>query len=297
MKVIEKIFSYIKSMRPETWFIGGVPLIFMSILASKFNFSFSMIIGTFSLFFISIIFVLGATNMFNEVFDIEADKFNKPHRPIVSKKITRKSAFFLSSMLFILALIWSFLLSINIFYLTAIAVFFGIAYSLPHVRFKDYALSSMLTLGTGYGFLIPISPWILFSENEILIGLLITVISFSWFFGVTNSKDFKDVPGDKLKGTKTLPILIGEKRTINVMIVLMTFIPCSLLVLYALTGIFPLGTLLALIPNIINFYYLGWLKKHYSPENAFRYYKWVYIIYPLFFVFLTIGFWLGGYIV
>jgi 4-hydroxybenzoate polyprenyltransferase len=290
----EKLFSYYKSMRPETWFIGGVPLVFMSILASNFNLSISMLIGTLSLFIITIIFVLGGTNMFNEVFDVDADKFNKPYRSIVSKKISRESAFLLSSALFILTLIWSFLLSINIFYLTAIAVFFGIAYSLPHLRFKDHALTSMITLGSGYGFLIPISPWILFSENNILTGLLITIISFTFFFGTTNFKDFKDVIGDKVKGSKTLPLTVGVKKTIMFMMLLMSIIPSIILGFYIYKSIFPVWGSLAFISFISSFILLYKLMKNYSPEFAFKGYKLTYVIYPSIFIFLTIGFLIGG---
>jgi 4-hydroxybenzoate polyprenyltransferase len=274
-----------------------MPIIFMSLIASDFKINMQTIYGIFSLVIIIVILLLGGTNMFNEVFDTDADEINKPNRSIVSGKISKNSALVVSLILMILGVVWSYFLNFYVFLLSFLAFVFGIFYSLPHMRLKDFPLTSMITLGVGYGFIIPISSWFLFKGWQNILEWLIVFMTFSWFFGVTNSKDFKDVPGDKLKGTKTLPILIGEKRTINIMIVLMTFIPCSLLILYVITGLFPLGTLLALIPNIINFYYLGWLKKHYSPENAFRYYKWVYIFYPLFFVFLAIGFWLGGHIV
>jgi 4-hydroxybenzoate polyprenyltransferase len=297
MKIIKKASAVVKSMRPETWFLGSMPIIFMGLIASDFKLNFQTIYGIISLVIIIVILLLGGTNMFNEVFDTEADRINKPQRSIVSGKISKNSALIISLTLMTLGVVWSYFLNFYVFLICLTAFAFGILYSLPHARLKDFSITSMITLGVGYGFIIPISSWFLFKEWNNLIAWLIILMSFSWFFGVTNSKDFKDIPGDKLKGTKTLVILIGEKRTINVMIVLMTFIPCSLLILYVIAGIFPLGTLLALIPNIINFYYLGWLKKHYSPENAFRYYKWVYIIYPLFFVFLAIGFWLGGYIV
>jgi geranylgeranylglycerol-phosphate geranylgeranyltransferase len=289
-----KITSYIKSMRPETWFLGGVPLIFMSVLASNFSFSLSMFIETFLLFFISIILILGGTNMFNEVFDIEADRFNKPHRPIVSKKISRKSAFFLSSAFFILALIMSFYLNINLFYLTTIAVFFGIAYSLPKIRFKDNPVSSMLTLGVGYGVLIPLSPWIMFSENRISIGLLIALLSFIWFMGTTNFKDFKDIVGDKVNRTKTLTLRIGVKKTIKIMILLMSIIPSIILGIYIYENIFPLLCSLVFVSFATAFILLYKIMKNYSPDFAFRGYKLTYIIYPSIFILFTIGFWLGG---
>lgn len=297
MKIGEKISAVIKSMRPETWFLGSMPIIFMGLTASDFNLNLQVVYGIFSLIIIIVILLLGGTNMFNEVFDTEADKVNKPHRSIVSGKMSKKSALVISLSLMILGLVWSWFLNFTVFLICLIAFMFGIFYSLPHIRLKDFSITSMITLGVGYGFIIPISPWFLFKSWNNPIAWLIIFMSFSWFFGVTNSKDFKDIPGDRLKGTKTLVILIGENRTINVMMILMTFIPCSLLILYVLARIFPLGTLLALIPNIVNFYLLDRLKKDYSPENAFKYYKLVYILYPLFFLFLAIGFWLGGYIV
>jgi 4-hydroxybenzoate polyprenyltransferase len=297
MKIVEKTAAVIKSMRPETWFLGSMPIIFMGLIASDFKLDFQTIYGIFSLVIIIVILLLGGTNMFNEVFDTEADKINKPHRSIVSGRISKNSVLVISLSLMILGLVWSYFLNFYVFLICLTAFIFGISYSLPHVRLKDFSITSMITLGVGYGFIIPISSWFLFKGWNNFIAWLIILMSFSWFFGVTNSKDFKDVPGDRIKGTKTLVILVGEKRTIEIMMVLMTFIPCSLLILYVLAGLFPLGTLLALIPNIINFYYLVWLKKNYSPGNAFRYYKWVYIFYPLFFVFLAIGFWLGGYFV
>lgn len=297
MKLTEKISAVVKSMRPETWFLGSMPIIFMGLIASDFNLNFQTIYGIFSLIIIIVILLLGGTNMFNEVFDTEADKVNKPHRSIVSGKISKKSALIVSLILLILGVVWSWFLNFPVFLICLAAFVFGTLYSLPYIRLKDFSITSMITLGVGYGFIIPISPWFLFKGWENLTAWLIIFMSFSWFFGTTNFKDFKDKVGDRLKGTKTLVISIGEERTIRIMMVLMSFIPSALLVLYVLTGAFPIGTLLALIPFIFTFYLLNRLSKNYSPENAFRDYKLTYFIYPSIFFFLLIGFWVGGYIV
>jgi len=288
-----KISSYIESMRPQTWFLAGVPLIFMSILAADFNITFSVITTTISLFLIAVVFVLGGTNMFNEAFDMEADKHNKPHRPIVSNRITRESAIYLSFLLFALALMWSSFLSNGLFYLTLMAIFLGIIYSVPKIRAKDKPLSPMFILAAGYGFLIPISPWTVFGPGKILIGILITTISYVWFLGTTNFKDFKDIRGDKIKGTENLLIKTGAKRTITIMIILMSIIPSLILGFYIYNNIFPLWSSLAFISFIATFILLYKIMRKYSPQLAHIGYNITYILYPSIFVFLTIGFWLG----
>lgn len=288
-----KILHYIESMRPETWFISGIPLLLMVLLATEFKITVSVIATTVALFLIAVVFVLGGTNMFNEAFDTEADKHNKPHRPIVSNRISRKSAVFMSLFFFVLALTWSFFLNMNLFYLTTIAIFLGIIYSLPKIRAKDKPLSPMFILGAGYGFLIPISPWALFAQGKILIGILITSISYVWFLGTTNFKDFKDMLGDKIKGTKNLLITKGIKRTLTIMMILMSILPSLILAFYIYNKIFPFWCSLAFVSFLATFILLYKIMKNYSSEFADFGYNMTYLLYPSIFLFLTIGFWLG----
>lgn len=294
MKMSEKLLAFLRSMRPETWFLGSLPIVFMGLVAADFNINFQSIYGISSLIIIIVIFQLGGTNMFNEVFDTEADKINKPHRSIVSGKISRNSALAISFLMLLGGVVWSYFLNFYVFLISLVAFMFGILYSIPRIRLKDFPLTAMITLGVGYGFVIPVSPWFLFKGTGSLIAWLIILMSFTWFFGTTNFKDFKDVPGDKAKGTKSLVIMMGEEKTLNVMKVLMCFVPSALLILYVLTGFFPIWTLLALISFSATFYVLRWLSKNYSPRNAFRGYKMTYFLYPSIFVFLALGFWLGG---
>jgi geranylgeranylglycerol-phosphate geranylgeranyltransferase len=282
--------QFIKSMRPETWFLGSVPIIFTCLMATQFQFNVKIFFGISELIIIIVILLLGGTNMFNEVFDVEADKINKPRRPIASGKLDRKSALVASLMLMISGVLWSYFVDLDVFLLAIIALVFGILYSSPKVRFKDVPLTTMLTLGVGYGIIIPLSGWFLFGSWQNVTGWLIISMSFPWFFGASNSKDFKDVPGDRINGTKTLPILIGEKKTIIFMLVLMSIIPSTLSVFYFLVGFFPIGTLLALLSFLLTGAVFLWLFRHYSPENALKCYKITYFLYPSIFLLLAIGF-------
>lgn len=294
MIINNKISAYIKSMRPETWFLGSMPIFFMGLIASGFELSLQTLYGIFSLIMIIVVMLLGGTNMFNEVFDTEADKINKPKRPIVSGAITRKSAFVISTLLMLGGLVWSFFIKTEVFYISLLAFALGILYSIPKIRFKDYSFSSMLTLGLGYGFVIPASSWFLFRGWDDSTIWMILLMTFSWFFAATNFKDFKDVPGDRVKGSKTMVILIGEQKTIDVMTFLMCVLPSSLLLIYVIMGFLPFWSIISLLTFAATFYVLRWLSGNYSPENAFKGYKATYFLYPSFFVLLSIGFWLGG---
>jgi len=287
------VTPYIRSMRPETWMLAALPIILMSVAVSNMSI-FGTALWTGVLIIIFAVVILGSCNMFNEVFDTEIDKINKPNRPIVSGHIKKNNALIASLILFFLANLATYIISFNLFILSIIFTFFGIAYSLPHLRFKDNSIASMLTLGVGYGFIIPIAPWVLFGVwNNIAVWVII-IMSFIWFFGATNSKDFKDAEGDKKLGVKTLVVLINEKNTIKFMIITMSIIPIILLLSYVYLHIFSVWYLIVLIPYLLTFYFLSWLYRNYSADNAFEWYKTTYFLYPSIFMFLAVAFLISG---
>lgn len=287
------VMPYVKSMRPETWLLASLPIIIMSVVLSNLSFV-STFFWTGVLIFIYAIVILGACNMINEVFDIEMDKINKPHRPIVRGEITRKKAAAASFFLFLIGNIMALMMSFNMFLLALLFTFFGIAYSVPHLRFKDHYITSMITLAVGYGFIIPVTPWFLFGEwNSIIVWAIISM-SFLWFFGSTNSKDFKDVDGDRKTGSNTLVVKINEKNTLKFMAISMAIIPIIMLVVFIYFNVLTIWHSLVSLPYILTLYAVSWLYKNYTKEKAFEWYKLTYFLYPSIFMFLAIGFLISG---
>jgi 4-hydroxybenzoate polyprenyltransferase len=231
--------------------------------------------------------------MFNEVYDTTHDRINKPHRPIVSGRIRRSSALKVSLALFSFALVWSFIAGPALFLLTAVSVTLGVMYSLPAVRMKDNLITSMVTLGLGYGVIIPIAPWFMVRGADMATGASIALLGFLWFSGTTNFKDFKDVPGDSVAGTRSLVLLKGERLTLKVMAILMVFLPGLLLVSYVIWGLLPAMSLLGLFALLLTLVVIVNLLSDYTPERANRGYKITYILYPMLYALISLGF-LGG---
>jgi len=285
--------EYIRSMRPETWPLASLATLFSGMIAMNFVFSAENILLLIQPIIMLCIMVLGGINMFNEVYDTKHDKINKPGRPIVSGSLSVNSAKKASLGLFAAALLWALALDTSLFIFTTALVFLGIAYSLPGIRFKDNAITSMLTLGLGYGVLMPLAPWLILPGADLVTGALIVLMSFMWFAGTTNFKDFKDLPGDMAAETHTLVARHGEKFTLKLMALLMVFIPTSMLIAYVAAGLFPIWTVVTIASLMLTLWVITDLYKNYSPARAYRGYGITYLLYPLFFFLLTLGF-IGG---
>jgi len=282
--------GYIRSMRPETWPLASIPTLFSGLMASGFDLSAAGLVLLAQPIAILCIVVLGAINMFNEVYDTSQDKVNKPTRPIVSGKLRASSARNASFLLFVVALVWSLAVDPMLFAMTAALIVLGIAYSLPELRLKDNAITAMLALGLGYGVIMPLSPWLLFTGSSAWVGALIAIMGFVWFAGTTNFKDFKDRPGDEASKIPTFVVVRGERFTLRLMMLMMVFIPASLLAVYVALRLLPVMALLAGVDLALTLCVLASLYHDYSPEKAFTGYKITYFLYPLFFMLLAVGF-------
>lgn len=283
--------DYLVSMRPETWPLAAVPTLLSGFMAADISLESILIVVQIAI--IMCVMILGGINMYNEVYDIKHDKINKPKRPIVSGRLMPNNARNASLALFAISIAWSYLLSPWIFVLSSILVLLGIMYSIPGIRTKDDPVTSMATLGLGYGIIMPIAPWLLLAGSDLIAGVAIASIGFVWFSGTTNFKDFRDVPGDVKAGTNTFAATRGERWTLKVMLLFMFFVPAALLIVYAFIGLLPIGSLAAFIPLAITMVIIADLYRKYSPERAFRGYKITYLVFPLIYLMLYIGF-IGG---
>ncbi len=193
---------------------------------------------------------------FNAVFDIEADRVNKPDRPLVKGELTRSETLAVSLLSMALAIIlaWFFLTITHVFILV-IVLFMGIIYSTPFPRIKGIPVLGNIWFGTGYVFIGLLFGWSYFKEITeinsmfVLMGLVLTI--HATFISV--SKDLVDYEGDRLAGYRTIPVVFGEKIG-AALVVLSLWIPIVTLPLaFAVAGkaelIVSLGLLyLILIP-------------------------------------------------
>ncbi len=154
----------------------------------------------------------------NRQTDIKEDRINKPNRITFIEKYGRL-VFYISIILYLLALIISFLRNFNTFIFVLLPIIISIFYSI--FRLKRFLMIKNLLVGFAWGTL----PLVVGSYfNRLDIAILIFYIFFSIeFFINTVIFDIKDTTGDNLNKIRTLPNVIGIKYTKYFMYVVNTF--------------------------------------------------------------------------
>jgi len=148
----------------------------------------------------------------NDVCDEAVDGINKPDRPLPSGRISRAEAKSLVLALFAMGVVVA--SSLNPMTLLCTTIFFllGVAYSANPLRLKKgifanpcMALGAAITILCGAGAL-QITDRALFGA----VGM------FFFLCACGSGKDMKDVEGDRMMGVKTLPVIIGEEKTMKI---------------------------------------------------------------------------------
>jgi 4-hydroxybenzoate polyprenyltransferase len=171
-----------------------------------------------------------ASNIVNQIADLEIDRKNKPDRPLVTGEVSIARAWRVAAVLYVLCIVPTWLVvpypyqsfaervaapvplhaAFFIYCLGALATF---VYSLPSFgRTKRHWLAANLTIAITRGGLLKVAGWsfvatVLHAEAWAIGGV------FALFLlGATSTKDFSDMEGDREHGCITLPVRFGVRR-------------------------------------------------------------------------------------
>jgi len=179
---------------------------------------------------LSIILIAAGGYIINDLFDIEADKINKPHKVFVTKTISIKHAwisYFLLSLLGIsIGIYISFVKSVGV-----LSIYF-ISSSIGLFIYSKYLKKLPLVGNLLISLLIPLTIFLVYKFDELQIlkrdiinNLFLSIVIFYYllfaFFSTLIReiiKDIEDIKGDYKVRMKTLPIILGQKRTQNITI-------------------------------------------------------------------------------
>lgn len=156
------------------------------------------------------------SNGLNQIFDLEIDRINKPHRLLPSGRISRTEAWRLSLVFLVVALLLAAWINLQCFFVVLGGALGTVLYSAPPVRTKARGIGANLTIAVVRGTLLPVAGWstvkhVLQPEPWILGGILGV-----YFLGAVTTKDFSDVEGDRRGGCRTLPVIYGVQRSIRI---------------------------------------------------------------------------------
>jgi len=198
-----------------------------------------------------------ATYFFNDITDYSVDTVNDPKRTELLAAIGKPWAFSVVVLLMTFGLVWSYDLGRVPFALSLLEDGLGLAYSLPVVAFKERFVVKTLSIAVGatlaslYGGVV---------AGHVSSVLLPAVAAFVYLFAVSPLSDLVDIQGDTGASRRTIPIVVGPRRTVFLSI-LMAEIPVASALLFSsslgysnlalvsvsLVGVAALGVLFPLI--------------------------------------------------
>ena len=215
-------------------------------------------------------------NIINDYFDVKADRINKPEKLIITKHIKRRWAIvshwsfngiafligiYLSIKYNSLSFVFVHLISINL-------LWFYSMYFKRKVLIGNIMIAFLTALVPMLALL-----FMIYSPNESnqladpsafgwIMDYDFALIQFITFFAFVQNlareilKDIQDIEGDKLIYVKSLPMVIGIKKTMAITFLLLSFLPVFLLFLFFsqayLTSSFVLNNWTFLLAGVIN---------------------------------------------
>ena len=167
------------------------------------------------------VFANAASNAWNQAFDVDLDRVNKPERPIPSGRATVPEAMRLGHLGAVLSLAAGGLhawLAGTPWFLACVAlgIFATWSYSAPPLRTKRSMLGALATIAIPRGFLVPVAAWSVVAAPGTAEPFLLGLIPGLFVLGAAATKDFADVAGDRAHGCRTLPVVLGPARAAKI---------------------------------------------------------------------------------
>ncbi|MEM7548817.1 MAG: geranylgeranylglycerol-phosphate geranylgeranyltransferase [Bacteroidota bacterium] len=209
--------TWIRIIRPLNLAI----VLFTQILATFYlldvSFSISSIPNSIILIYASTILITAGGYLINDYYDIKIDYINKPDEVIAGRYIKRRWVLLFSIVAYAIAILFGALISWRIFFLNTLSAFLLWFYS-NHLKRQPFVGNFSVALLTSLSLLI------LGIHLSQLSDLLIIYSVFAFFITLIREiiKDIEDYEGDKSFGCKTLPIILGTRKTKQIIYVLIT---------------------------------------------------------------------------
>ncbi|XCF07548.1 geranylgeranylglycerol-phosphate geranylgeranyltransferase [Tamlana crocina] len=237
--------------------------------------------------------IAAAGNVVNDIYDIETDRINKPHRVIVGKSISKNTAFNLFIALNIIGVGTGFYLShavgkpafFSVFIIISILLYVYATYLKRTLLIGNLVISFLVAMSLIIVGIFELLP-VITPENRTTQTLFFKMIwdyalfAFSINFLREIAKDIEDIDGDYSQGMNTMPIAIGRARSKNILAVL-NFIPLGGIIYHLNTNFYkqPYAVAYFLIFVVGPLIYITIKTFNAKTKSDFRHlstmYKWV----------------------
>ena len=182
------------------------------------------------------LFATATSNAWNQVFDLELDRINKPERPLVRGTIAPAQALRLGYLFAVIAVAFAALSGFAYLLCLLVGLVATWIYSAPPLRLRRFLFPALFTIAVPRGLLVPVAGWSLVAPVLQPEPWMLGLVTGLFVLGAAATKDFADMEGDKAHGCVSLPIVLGPKRAAHVVAPFL-LLPFLLLPVLARTGL------------------------------------------------------------
>jgi geranylgeranylglycerol-phosphate geranylgeranyltransferase len=196
---IDSMFAYISIIRPVNCIMAALAVYIATIVAGADFYPSDLVIYGMAAVFL----ICGAGMVINDYFDIEADRVNRPNRPLPSGRIKKNNAMIYSIILFAIGIILAYMINTYCFYL---AIFASLLLAIYPVFLKKIILVGHLSVSLLVALAFVFGGFIEMNYQPVI---LLAVLAFLSNTGREIYKSIEDVLGDKTMRTETIPMKFG----------------------------------------------------------------------------------------
>jgi len=217
----------------------------------------------------------------NNIVDYDIDKISNNNRPLIESKINKRIYCRLSWIILFIALFYPLMVSFKMFFMILLFIGNYFLYSMPPLRLKRIPLFSKMIIA--FNSLILVMLGFIISTGK-LEGFPTILIAFFLigFTLVINFIDIKDYEGDKKAGIKTLPVILGLKKSKFII---------GLFFLLSYSAVYFLINNLYLIPVLFMFGITEFLlinRKNYNEKPVFFVYLLSLVLFIIYLIIFKI---------
>lgn len=199
----------------------------------------------------------------NQLEDVAIDKINKPHLPLAAGEFSKRTGQFLVGISGFLALAVAFFTGPYLFWMVAISLAIGTAYSLPPIRLKRYPFWAALCIFSVRGAIVNLGlylhySWVLQQRSNIPAAVwALTLFVLVFTFAIAIFKDIPDMEGDLQYNITTFTIQLGKEAVFKLARWIITVCYAGMI----LAGLFRLAEVNAILLVISHIILLVWMWR------------------------------------
>lgn len=266
----KKLIAIIKNSRPERMFYFFLLGTFGATLASWALFTNWIDIQSYILAIIAFVCAAMFSICQNDIYDEAIDAISNKNRPLITKELSKSDLEIASKIFLIFALLSAYASSLYILFFICLGLSIYFIYSSPPLRLKRFVILNSSLVGLACLSAV-LGGFFLVSTDKTItafpFGLAVAIVVFH--AAVSNIRDIKDFEGDRTAGIKTIPTLLGLKKSKKLIAGIICFFFLLIPWYFHLPNLF----IPAIIATIFSWYFIN--EENYKEWKAFA----VYLIY------------------